>query len=102
MGACGIKHNLRAADSTVGSPQVPVGFEEELVIKGGEFRRQRIRVDEKIFDHETGAGASAIGLPDRNRSRAGQDAGSGFAFEAGIDGIAEPPVDGTFLEAAGF
>ena len=38
----------------------------------------------------------------RNRSRAGQDAGSGFAFEAGIDGIAEPPVDGTFLEAAGF
>ena len=37
-----------------------------------------------------------------NRSRAGQDAGSGFAFEAGIDGIAEPPVDGTFLEAAGF
>ena len=42
------------------------------------------------------------GTWERNRSRAGQDAGSGFAFEAGIDGIAEPPVDGTFLEAAGF
>ncbi len=41
-------------------------------------------------------------VPQSNRSRAGQDAGSGFAFEAGIDGIAEPPVDGTFLEAAGF
>jgi len=37
-----------------------------------------------------------------NRSRVEQDARSGLAFEAGIDGIAEPLVDGTFLEAAGF
>ena len=37
-----------------------------------------------------------------NRSRVEQDAGSGFAVQAGIDGLAEPLVDGTFLEAAGF
>ena len=37
-----------------------------------------------------------------NRSRVEQDAGSRLAFEAGLDGIAEPLIDGTFLEAARF
>ncbi len=37
-----------------------------------------------------------------NRSRVEQDARSRFAFQAGIHGIAEPLVDGAFLEAAGF
>ena len=37
-----------------------------------------------------------------NRSRVEQDGRSGLAFEVGIDGIAEPLVDGTFLESTGF
>ena len=40
--------------------------------------------------------------PTGNRSRVEQDAGSRLAFEAGLDGIAEPLIDGTFLEAARF
>ena len=44
-----------------------------------------------------------IAVPKKgNRSRVEQDRRSGLAFEAGIDGIAEPLVDGTILEAAGF
>ena len=37
-----------------------------------------------------------------NRSRIEQDGRSGLAFEVGIDGIAEPRVDGAILETAGF
>ena len=37
-----------------------------------------------------------------NRSRIEQDGRSGLAAEACIDSVAEPLVDGAFLESAGF
>ena len=72
-------------------------------LTGGNWQMHGLRnrprlVDAAIAVVLVGAGYLAGG----NGSRVEQDARSGFAVQAGINGVAEPLVDGTFLEAAGF
>ena len=63
-------------------------------------RIERLKAIHKLFEQWTlEDGQLSV---EGNRSRVEQDARSQFSVQAGIHGIAEPLVDGAFLDAAGF
>ena len=119
--------NSRPPDWASGHGQDEYGYFAEFSVVTGpqywEFITQRMRwippgtfqmgaakgeptfIDKETQHHVTlssGYWLADTACTQGNRSRVEQDARSRFAFQAGIHGIAEPLVDGAFLEAAGF